>query len=308
LEEEDKTCTLPSWVPDWHGRAEGKLRPNYRAIQHFFCAGRRPSEPRDGRVSISLASDEANALSVQAVLGPQVVRTTPPGFLESVDFWGVFRSRAFGETYAGMDMSELQALFRTLLFDTAFPFSDYVRLSGLGARYYELVVGFLAAMARALEIPEPDDDGASTLGHRTVARELFGMPRGDFTDDEVDAALLRLFQGPADLMADEAIWPIDRVQAPERDLLAGFEERHTPHTRHQCFFWTADGYFGLGPPGCREGDVASVFVGGDFLYMLRQHDGCYELVGPCFVLGLMDGELLQRVDEGEAAVQEILIR
>ncbi|KAK4038373.1 hypothetical protein C8A01DRAFT_37688 [Parachaetomium inaequale] len=303
---QDKTCALPSWVPDWHGRAAGKLRPNYRSLQAFLGAGRRPSEPRDGRVSISLASDVADALSAQAVLGPQVVRTAPPGFLESVGFWREFRGRAFEATYAGTGMSELQALFRTLLFDTAFPFFDYVRLSGLDARYYELVVGFLAVMARALEIAEPDDGVA--WDHRPIARELFSMPRGQFTDDEVDTALLRLFQRPADSTAGEGMWPIDSAPAPERDLLAGFNERHTGHTGHQCFFWTADGYFGLGPPGCREGDIPSVFVGGDVLHMLRQHDGYYEHVGPCFVLGLMDGELLQRVDDGVAATQEIIIR
>lgn len=62
----------------------------------------------------------------------------------------------------------------------------------------------------------------------------------------------------------------------------------------QCtVFKTGRGRPGIAPSGVEIGDVVSVFAGCWLPYLFRpvlQPEGCYELVGPCYVHGVMDGE------------------
>ena len=42
-------------------------------------------------------------------------------------------------------------------------------------------------------------------------------------------------------------------------------------------------------------------------FVLREVGDHHILVGPCFVLGLMDGEAMKAVEEGEIGIQEFEI-
>jgi hypothetical protein len=60
-------------------------------------------------------------------------------------------------------------------------------------------------------------------------------------------------------------------------------------------FRTQSGYLGVGPPGMKEGDVMCVLRRCTTPVLLRhavEPGTAFELVGSCFVLGLMDGEAL----------------
>lgn len=63
-------------------------------------------------------------------------------------------------------------------------------------------------------------------------------------------------------------------------------------------FWTPDGYLGWGPPGMEDGDVVSVIIGCDVPVVLRRVDDHYIHIGPCWVLGLMNGEALEKASAG----------
>jgi hypothetical protein len=54
------------------------------------------------------------------------------------------------------------------------------------------------------------------------------------------------------------------------------------------------GYIGVLPEIARKGDVVALLRGGDVLYILgpSEEEGCCELIGDCYVHGLMDGEVL----------------
>jgi hypothetical protein len=67
------------------------------------------------------------------------------------------------------------------------------------------------------------------------------------------------------------------------------------------------GYFGLAPLGTQIGDVVCDFHNGRALYVLRQVGEDYELVGTCFVLGLMDGEVMELVRSGTLAIRDVMI-
>jgi hypothetical protein len=80
------------------------------------------------------------------------------------------------------------------------------------------------------------------------------------------------------------------------------EERISSWTRAGSrLFRTQSGYLGVGPPGMQEGDVVCVLRRCTTPVLLRRatESGAeFELVGSCFVLGLMEGEALVTVELG----------
>ncbi|KAL5312957.1 hypothetical protein ACEPPN_019383 [Leptodophora sp. 'Broadleaf-Isolate-01'] len=69
----------------------------------------------------------------------------------------------------------------------------------------------------------------------------------------------------------------------------------TSDRRGEVFFQTAEGYIGTAPVGvgAEIGDIISVLVGGSVPFILRpvpEEPDRYQLVGPCFLQGVMFGE------------------
>ncbi|PMD57267.1 uncharacterized protein K444DRAFT_483861, partial [Hyaloscypha bicolor E] len=60
------------------------------------------------------------------------------------------------------------------------------------------------------------------------------------------------------------------------------------------FFVTKKGYFGIGPAELEEGDEIYILAGGKVPLVLRplpeSQPNTFELVGDCYVHGVMDGE------------------
>jgi hypothetical protein len=72
---------------------------------------------------------------------------------------------------------------------------------------------------------------------------------------------------------------------------------------NRAFFITADGYMGLGSP--ELGDEVWVLFGGDTPFILRPSvtdPGCHQLIGSCYVHGLMDGEAMVDVEAKQQTV------
>ncbi|KXJ88692.1 heterokaryon incompatibility protein-domain-containing protein [Microdochium bolleyi] len=65
----------------------------------------------------------------------------------------------------------------------------------------------------------------------------------------------------------------------------------------RCYFWTEEGYMGLGPRAALAGDVVSVVLGSKKPLLLRPagapgQPGKWQVVGPVLVPGLMEGEAI----------------
>lgn len=60
--------------------------------------------------------------------------------------------------------------------------------------------------------------------------------------------------------------------------------------RNRSLFYTRTGYIGLGPPGCRVGDLVCLLFGGEVPFILRPRAESYQLVGDGYVHGIMEGE------------------
>ena len=76
--------------------------------------------------------------------------------------------------------------------------------------------------------------------------------------------------------------------------------------RHRLFH-TASGYLGLGPPTIQPKDLVCVLRGCSMPLVLRQVDCHHVLVGQCHVLGLMDGEGVQRIGGGQVEPMQFQI-
>jgi hypothetical protein len=63
-----------------------------------------------------------------------------------------------------------------------------------------------------------------------------------------------------------------------------------------------------GPPGVKEGDIICVFLGCEVPLVLRKLKDHFVLVGPCFVLGFMDGEAISMMEEGKLHLETFNLR
>ena len=69
----------------------------------------------------------------------------------------------------------------------------------------------------------------------------------------------------------------------------------TSDRRSEIFFQTVEGYIGASPTDVQDGDIISVLVGASVPIVLRpvtDHQDAYQVVGPCFLQGVMFGESL----------------
>lgn len=80
-------------------------------------------------------------------------------------------------------------------------------------------------------------------------------------------------------------------------------------TRNRRFFITEDGHMGLGPRLIEPGDLVCVLLGSQVPFVLRRkvdHDG-YVLVGECYCHGVMNGEAVRGLDEGEVVLRDFIL-
>jgi hypothetical protein len=64
----------------------------------------------------------------------------------------------------------------------------------------------------------------------------------------------------------------------------------------RSLFVTESGHLGLGPDALRIGDVVYALAGAPMLHLLRSTSVGYRLIGDCFIDSLMDGEMVDMLD------------
>ena len=80
-------------------------------------------------------------------------------------------------------------------------------------------------------------------------------------------------------------------------------------TARRSFFITDKGYVGLCPKIARPGDTCIVFCGGftPFVIRPRSSDMKFQMVGECYIHGIMTGELSKEIAAGSLALQHIIL-
>ncbi|KAF4339634.1 heterokaryon incompatibility (het-6OR allele) [Fusarium beomiforme] len=92
--------------------------------------------------------------------------------------------------------------------------------------------------------------------------------------------------------------PLKVLRPTGNKELEYYKTNKLPTCMDPCFFVTTSGLFGLCPWRSKEGDVIVLLDGGNVPYLLRPVEGQkYELVGECFVQGIMHGEMLEALEK-----------
>ena len=65
---------------------------------------------------------------------------------------------------------------------------------------------------------------------------------------------------------------------------------------YRRFGTTITGYMGLFPAQAQEGDAIAIIYGAPKFFVIRPKGQDYQLIGECYVHGIMDGEAMEGVD------------
>lgn len=134
-------------------------------------------------------------------------------------------------------------------------------------------------------------------GHR---RDYNEVPKSTWLADGA-TYLMKVF-GNTDLATDEL----------ERASIGGDAHDWIGCCQRTCgqrkFFRTKDGYYGLGSSIIEEGDLVCVLLGGVTPFILRPDGDHYNLVGECYVHGLMHGEAIEMMEKGEREREIFCVR
>lgn len=217
------------------------------------------------------------------------------GSIKDSPVWARLVYEGRSKTYP-TGIPQLQAYFRTILFDT-----DYIaknRLLSSEDRFYDFAKVFgLGCLFHAWYPP------CSELG-RWKRNTMF------FTAQPLDFGILLGepgSEGALTLPSNESVTTIIAESCGIVDLRQ-FISTVVRKTKGHQFFVTKSGYMGLGPPRVEIGDVVCVFPGLRVPMILRRTDDYFELQAECYVHGIMDGEVMRSLDKGEVSLEEIKIR
>lgn len=281
---------LPSWVVDWQGISSAGVLAHCSLL--VFAA-------HDGLGEHCVSEScvlNGLYLNVPGCICETVTETEPsyePTSDELLQFYRNYVRRKGGAKYP-TGIPPLQAVLRTLPFD-CFLTSERIRLNDLGPLEAQqaLLVTLWALTPRKSELVISED--------LCLRMEALGTPSGkhvkDFLEDVLPGVAIEDCSALAHATMELMDAFVPRVAAQMNMLLDKYS-----------LFHTSGGYLGIGPGGVRAGDVVCVLQDCGFPVLLRrEEDSHYVHVGPCFVLGFMDGEAARLVGTGELHVEELEI-
>ena len=77
--------------------------------------------------------------------------------------------------------------------------------------------------------------------------------------------------------------------------------------KRRRLFYSKKGYFGVGPAVMQPSDIVCVLFGAQVPFILRRKDSRYQLVGESYVHGIMYGEAIKMLEDGELEKQTFSI-
>lgn len=92
------------------------------------------------------------------------------------------------------------------------------------------------------------------------------------------------------------------------NLILDFCNDSTTATLQIRLFKTAKGYIGLGPPRMEQGDQVCIVFGCKVPLLLREVYDAYLLVGDCYVFGMMQGEMIEELENGRLEKTTFILR
>jgi hypothetical protein len=258
---------LPSWVPDWTNTDFPSLLE--KGIYHAA----KDTEPR--------CSVLGNRLTVAGLLFERIETVELPRNKPLIDWLKPALSRKDG-VYNSMGIPQIQAYFRTLLTDRH-P-TTKGRLDPKDTSFFDPAISFCSFLALEEEISSllPQEISAFATQSATPLAQAILVFMMQQDDPDVANAY---WKWEAEIQQEEAI-----------EIRMGHLLFNLEAAGKLAFIMTSSGYMGLAPKWTQVGDQVCVLLGCCIPLVLRYAEGCYSLVGSCFVLGLMDGEMLNGSD------------
>jgi Heterokaryon incompatibility protein (HET) len=289
---------LPSWVPDWS--CAPKVSP-LRCLAAFRVS--------NGTVpQIRLVSP--NLLSVRGLYLDKISATLSEPFQGLMDakFKNSRMATATAEVFRKNDALELvsslpdiylkgkfnnqarnEALWRTLIGDTMIKAPERENKGPLGA--LGVTIDLLAINHQR---PAEDDYGRLFEMERRMP-ELFslaGVTRDMPWNDVLERmkALGKVLEPGSKLTS---------VIEATRTLLDDhrYDDSFCRCARGRKFAITNKGYMSMVPPLAKAGDDIGIIYGAEIPFVFRRDMNVFDLIGECYVHGIMDGEALQEKDE-----------
>lgn len=280
--------SLPTWVPNYPDIDDGKfLQPD----QARANAGISEDIIRDVQI------DGAH-LTVHGITLQHIEETYEFPCEDSVDapllflkFIGVFCDK-YSSYITGIP--PLQAVMRVFMQD---------RSSLPVSQLFEHFISYLSKAANTAYTKQDKVSNEWAPYHRATA-ELFGVEEDQmygwladnfFTESELQT----MRRGSIVLIIEQALLSRQFSQTQgQQALKLSYAYR---------FFTTRDGYLGLCPKYSELDDVICVLAGNGLPIVLRKKGTHYLHVGTCFILGFMDGEAAELLQDGELKMERFEI-
>ena len=227
---------------------------------------------------------------------------TPPFLSPQKHGWVALALGRGGQGVYPTGIPRMQAFFRTLMADLNEDRGGHTRLDPCSTSFFDLAASFLFTLpvyvSRTDAVPNKTIDPQIEPDYIIGLLRFLRQPRADRSDRE----LLETFFGCNMALPDEG----NDLRGGTRGLVT-FSMAEPSATRHRGLFLTQNGYMGLATSRIAAGDRVCVLPSCPLPLILREEGSECVLVSECFVLGLMDGEVLKDVEQGRGAMQELCI-
>ncbi|RSL96168.1 hypothetical protein CEP52_011657 [Fusarium oligoseptatum] len=306
------SAPLPSWVPDWEGISQNGTLNEDESYINFRLSTESSFNTYDASMQLPTSNphlyDDLGTLVAPGVVAGKVDEVYPPWLSDKSDtefaldiLQLVTKSTScFGSPLCPR-LHIFQALFRTVVTPTKLH-STFQQ--SYASPYGSVALCFLVnVLAWAVDSERPDWHSVAV----TYLPQL-GIP---FDHDFSRAWKEDIFKGYS---PEGHMWDWENAAAAmawtwehaKKDVET-MRTLTNMQLRFPLKFATNNGYIGT-VIAAQAGDLVVVLAGCKAPVLLRRKGSHYEHVGPCLVMGLMEGEAKQMLDRGEAKIETFEIR
>lgn len=290
---------LPSWVPTWEKGASSPLRRLYDASGHSKAVRNFGEDEVLGEQNVlRFFATGVRCGTVLEVDSAEIMAENPFRMLG-----GEYRKYRLNQKYP-TGIPGLQAIFRTMILDQIPGVES--RLTPTRKEFFDLAAGFLY-MLQFMNKKSPEDLLKSVLEQESATANEDGsipdyaesfMKYSERTVESRNLGLSEILEPFLGSTSASVNWPEEHNNKRGFENTMAFLAEAASCLKGRTMFALNKGYFGVGPLGTQPGDMVCVLWGCDVPVVVRRLEDHYVLVGPCFVLGFMDGEMRAMVEKG----------
>lgn len=299
---------LPTWVPDFRGSFARLRAPR---LSPFYAS--------EDAMAAATISEDLQVLTAQGVIY-DVISDINAGHTEGEkrirNRWLDLALDQKGDHPTGIP--RLQAYFRTVIADNSgFGYGRPGFKDGESEKMFFDLAAAMMCMLGDMALKKDQSDFQAKIGSQTA--EVL-LQQSDYVQNFViwsqnkpksltkQAFLAPFFGDPEPKAVSRIQWPEDEDQGRGRKCTAIFLERQVFTCTKRSFFTTQKGYMGLASQGAKKDDLVCVLLGCDKPLIIRKIKNHYILVGDSYIYGMMNGEIIQEVRDGNASFQDIIFQ